>query len=95
MTNTGGAAVTFEFRSESERNELLPTLQNVFRKTIACVGCQTCEAQCNFGAISFKNKKIEVDAQRCRPGAAIAVMTLILAVGGLSPCISQIMSTIR
>lgn len=66
MTNTGGAAVTFEFRSESERNELLPTLQNVFRKTIACVGCQTCEAQCNFGAISFKNKKIEVDAQRCR-----------------------------
>ena len=28
-------------------------------------------------------------------GAAIAVMTLILAVGGLSPCISQIMSKIR
>lgn len=68
MTNTGGAAVTFEFRSESERNELLPTLQNVFRKTIACVGCQTCEAQCNFGAISFKNKKIELWTKLKRSG---------------------------
>lgn len=63
---TGGTIVTFEFRSESERNELLPVLQDMLRKTIACVGCQTCEAQCNFGAISFKSGKIEVDAKQCK-----------------------------
>lgn len=66
MSHAGETIVTFEFRSESERSELLPALQNMLRKAIACVGCRTCEAQCNFGAISFKGGKIEVDAQRCK-----------------------------
>lgn len=66
MSHTGETVVTFEFRSESERSELLPLLQDVLRKTIACVGCQACEAQCNFGAISFRGGKVEIDAKRCK-----------------------------
>ncbi len=66
VSHTGETVLSFQFRSESERSELLPALQNVLRKTIACVGCQTCEAQCNFGAISFNEGKVSVDAKRCK-----------------------------
>lgn len=57
---TGGGIVTFEFRSEAEQTEMIPLLRSLFRKVAACVGCQTCEAQCNFGAISLKDGKIAI-----------------------------------
>lgn len=63
---TGGGIVTFEFRSESEQTEMIPLLRSLFRKVAACVGCQTCEAQCNFGAISLKDGKIAIDARKCK-----------------------------
>lgn len=63
---TGGGIATFEFRSETERVEMLPLLRAMFRKVAACVGCQTCEAQCNFGAISLKNGQIAIDARKCK-----------------------------
>lgn len=37
MSHTGETVVTFEFRSESERSELLPLLQDVLRKTMAAL----------------------------------------------------------
>ncbi len=66
VTSSGETVVSFAFRSEAERSELLPAVQNVLRKTLACVGCHACEAQCNFGAISFVGGKIEVDAKQCK-----------------------------
>lgn len=63
---TGGGVATFEFRSETERTEMLPRLRSLFRKVTACIGCQTCEAQCNFGAINLKNNKIVIDARKCK-----------------------------
>lgn len=63
---TGGGIVTFEFRSEAEQTEMIPLLRSLFRKVAACVGCQTCEAQCNFGAIGLKDGKIAIDARKCK-----------------------------
>ena len=62
---TGGGIAIFEFRTEAERTQMLPLLRSLFRKVAACVGCQTCEAQCNFGAISLKDGKIAIDARKC------------------------------
>ncbi len=62
---TGGGIVTFEFRSIAEQSNMLPILHNVLRKVAACVGCQTCEAQCNLGAISIKNGRVIVNAKKC------------------------------
>lgn len=61
-----GGIVTFEFHSETERTEILTLIRSMLKKVSACVGCQTCEAQCNFGAISLKAGKIFIDARKCK-----------------------------
>jgi 3'-phosphoadenosine 5'-phosphosulfate sulfotransferase (PAPS reductase)/FAD synthetase/ferredoxin len=63
---TGGGIATFEFHSETEKTELLPLMRSLFRKVVACVGCQTCEAQCKWGAINLKNDKVVIDASKCK-----------------------------
>lgn len=63
---TGGGIVTFEFHTEAEQAEILPRLRSLFRKVAACVGCRTCEAQCNFGAISLKDGRIAIDSRKCK-----------------------------
>ena len=63
---TGGGIVTFEFSSENERNDILPLFNALLSKSVACVSCQTCEAQCDYGAISYHDEQIAIDAYKCK-----------------------------
>ena len=62
---TGGAIITFDFRSEQEKKELLQSLRIVLKKVSACVGCQSCEAECQFGAIKYSDGGLAIDSDKC------------------------------
>lgn len=62
---TGGGLVSFEFHSPAEFTALVPLLRSLFKKVSACVGCQSCEAECNFGAITFMDGKLKVNGDKC------------------------------
>jgi 3'-phosphoadenosine 5'-phosphosulfate sulfotransferase (PAPS reductase)/FAD synthetase/ferredoxin len=62
---TGGGLVSFEFRSKAEQTDLLPLLRSLFRKVSGCVGCQSCEAECSFGAITFKDGNLKIYGDIC------------------------------
>ena len=62
---TGGGLVSFEFRSSAEFTALVPLLRSMLKKVSACVGCQSCEAECNFGAITFMDGKLKINGDKC------------------------------
>lgn len=62
---TGGGLVSFEFHSSAEFTALVPLLRSLFKKVSACVGCQSCEAECNFGAITLMDGKLKVNGDKC------------------------------
>ena len=65
-TGQGEGLVTFTFPDKESQEALLPVIRPFLKKAISCVGCQTCEAECLFGAIStLRNKKIQIDASKC------------------------------
>lgn len=61
----GGERVKFEFRSEDEKKTVLPLLRIVFRKTSACIGCRSCEAECHTGSISIADGSLFIDSEKC------------------------------
>lgn len=61
----GGGLASFEFRNQEERREILPLLRALFKKVSGCVGCQSCEAECSFGAIAIKDGKIKIHGDKC------------------------------
>jgi ferredoxin len=62
---TGGGIVRFEFRTQAEQATILPLLRTLLKKVSACVGCQSCEADCNVGAINIKDGKLKIDGEKC------------------------------
>lgn len=62
---TGGGLVSFEFRSSAEFTALVPLLRSLLKKVSGCVGCQSCEAECNFGAITVRDGKLKVNGDKC------------------------------
>jgi 3'-phosphoadenosine 5'-phosphosulfate sulfotransferase (PAPS reductase)/FAD synthetase/ferredoxin len=62
---TSGGTVTFEFRDENEKSEILQVIRQFLRKVSSCVGCRSCEAECVQGAISFKSGKIKINSAKC------------------------------
>ena len=62
---TGGGVASFEFRSQAEQIATLPVLRSLLKKVSGCVGCQSCEAECNFGAIAIKDGKLRIDGDKC------------------------------
>ena len=62
---TGGGLVSFAFHSKEEQADLLPPLRSLLKKVSGCVGCQSCEAECNFGAITFKDGKLKINGDKC------------------------------
>lgn len=62
---TGGGLVSFEFHSAAEFTALVPLLRSLLKKVSGCVGCQSCEAECNFGAITFRNGKLKISGDKC------------------------------
>lgn len=62
---TGGGTVAFMFRSQSEQTTMLPILRLFLRKVSGCAACQSCEAECAFGAIALENGEIKIDGEKC------------------------------
>ncbi len=57
--------IKFNFRNGDEKDLVLPLLRTAFRKTVACVGCHACEAECSVGAISIVNGDFSIDSDKC------------------------------
>ena len=66
FNDNGRIQIDISFNDEEERKRLIKPIKNILRKTISCVGCRTCEAECTHGAITFNDDgKVSIDALRC------------------------------
>ncbi|WP_400196991.1 phosphoadenosine phosphosulfate reductase domain-containing protein [Candidatus Methanarcanum hacksteinii] len=53
------------YNSKEEQKELFLLMRSVIRKSLSCVLCRTCEANCLFGAISFDKKTLKINETKC------------------------------
>lgn len=64
--NNGKIQLDITFNNDDERKRLIKPVKNILRKTISCVGCRTCEAECTHGALTFNDAhKISIDSLKC------------------------------
>ena len=40
-------------------------IKNVLKKTVSCVACRSCEAECAVGAIYVENGNIKINEDKC------------------------------
>jgi 3'-phosphoadenosine 5'-phosphosulfate sulfotransferase (PAPS reductase)/FAD synthetase len=53
------------FADEMGKKRLLPNLRSVLHKSMSCVGCRTCEAECPVGAFHTILDKVIIDETTC------------------------------
>ncbi len=53
------------FADDAERKRVLPVLRTVLQKSVACVACQACEAECPTGALQTSNGMVVIDETKC------------------------------
>jgi ferredoxin len=61
----GAGKIGVSFVDDAERKRLLPVLRTVLQKSVACVGCQACEAECPTGALHASNGRVVIDETKC------------------------------
>jgi ferredoxin len=61
----GVGYVRVSFADDAERKRLLPVLRKVLQKSVACVGCQVCEAECPTGALCTSIGGVIIDGAKC------------------------------
>lgn len=61
----GAGKIRVSFLDDAERKRLLPVLRKVLHKSVACVGCQACEAECPTGALHASNGRVVIDETKC------------------------------
>lgn len=64
VQETDDKTVTVKFKVICDKTPAAKNLKYVFHKVAACVGCGVCEANCQHGAISFKDG-LHVDVKKC------------------------------
>ncbi|AGI85428.1 putative RNA modification enzyme consisting of a 3-phosphoadenosine 5-phosphosulfate sulfotransferase fused to RNA-binding PUA domain protein [Candidatus Methanomethylophilus alvi Mx1201] len=64
-TPSNFATIVFTFNSTEEQSELFLPIRTILRKSMSCVGCRTCEAECSQGAISFEDGIVSIDESKC------------------------------
>lgn len=70
LTLTGTEDLTeiqasFSICTTKQQKHLQQMLKKIIQKSIACVGCRACEAECSFGALRIRHDGISVKAERC------------------------------
>lgn len=63
--SNGAGNIRVSFADDAERKRLLPVLRTVLQKSVACVSCQACEAECPTGALYASNGKVVIDENKC------------------------------
>ena len=76
VEQTGLTKITFDFHTTKLQTEVSKLIRNVIRKAVGCIGCRTCEAECRHGAISFVDREIRIDEDRCTHCRGCYVETL-------------------
>lgn len=61
----GEGKLIFHFRDVNEQWTYLPMIKNVLKKTVSCVACRSCEAECAVGAIYVENGNIKINEDKC------------------------------
>lgn len=61
----GKLSVFISKSTAREYPSFVKLLKHVFRKAACCVGCRTCQANCPYGCIDFKDGKVKISDQ-CR-----------------------------
>ena len=61
----GVGNVRVSFVDDAERKRLLLVLRKVLQKSVACVGCQACEAECPTGALGASIVGVKIDGAKC------------------------------
>ena len=64
-STNGTGNVRVSFVDNAERKRLLPSLRAILHKSVACVGCQACEAECPTGALHASNGGVAIDGTKC------------------------------
>jgi len=57
--------ITVSFADDTARKQLLPIFRKIIQKSVACVGCQVCEAECPTGSLATSSSKISIDETKC------------------------------
>lgn len=65
IPDRGEGKLVFHFRDVNEQWTYLPMIRNVLKKTISCVGCRSCEAECAVGAIYLDDNKLKINEEKC------------------------------
>lgn len=66
FNDNGRIQIDLSFNDMEERKRLTKPIKNILRKTISCVGCKACEAECTHGALTFDDaQKVLIDTLRC------------------------------
>ncbi len=64
-STNGTGKIRVSFVEDEERKRLMPVLRTVLQKSVACVGCQACEAECPTGALHTSNGRMVIDETKC------------------------------
>jgi len=64
-STNGAGKIRVSFVDDAERKRLLPVLRTVLQKSVACVGCQACEAECPTGALHASDGRVVIDETEC------------------------------
>jgi 3'-phosphoadenosine 5'-phosphosulfate sulfotransferase (PAPS reductase)/FAD synthetase/ferredoxin len=57
--------IRVSFVDNAERKLLLPALRKIIQKSVACVGCQVCEAECPTGALNTSDGMVVIEGLKC------------------------------
>lgn len=64
-STNGKGKICVSFKDHAERKRLLPVLRTVLHKSMACVCCRVCEAECPAGALYASNGRMVIDETKC------------------------------
>lgn len=48
-----------------QRKRLLSVLKSTLYKSMGCIGCRACEAECSFGALQIRSNQVKVLVDKC------------------------------
>jgi 3'-phosphoadenosine 5'-phosphosulfate sulfotransferase (PAPS reductase)/FAD synthetase/ferredoxin len=65
FNSSNGTRINMSFINEYEQKRMIPTLRTILQKSVACIGCQACEAECPKGALHTNANRVIIDETKC------------------------------